>query len=225
MLFDLNACIGLSTELKIEAQKPYFKAIEQYLGKELHSGKVIYPPIEKVFSAFSYAHPQDIKVVILGQDPYHGPQEANGLAFSVNKSIRIPPSLRNIYKELSNDVACQLPNHGDLSAWAKQGVLLLNAVLTVEENKPGSHATIGWQQFTDRVIQHLSQENENVVFVLWGNYAKSKTSLIDTQKHYIISSPHPSPFSAHNGFFGSKPFSRANEYLLSKNKLPINWEL
>lgn len=225
MLIDLNSCIGLADSLKKEHEMPYFKAIEEYLRKELDQEKIIYPPINQLFSAFNFVEFHDIKVVILGQDPYHGPNEANGLAFSVNNGVKIPPSLRNIYKELATDIKCDIPIQGDLSAWAKQGVLLLNSVLTVEKDKPSSHANIGWQQFSDRVIQTISEELEHVVFILWGNYAKSKTALIDARKHYIITSPHPSPFSANKGFFGSKPFSKTNDYLLSKKKIVINWEL
>lgn len=225
MLLDIHSCIGFADSLKKEAEMPYFEAIDDYLRKELHAGKTIYPPINRVFSAFDFVKFNEINVVILGQDPYHGPNEANGLAFSVNKGVKIPPSLRNIYKELADNIKCEIPSHGDLSAWAKQGVLLLNSVLTVEENKPGSHANIGWQQFSDRVIQTISDEREQVVFILWGNYAKTKETLINAQKHYVITSPHPSPFSANKGFFGSKPFSKTNDYLLSKNKLAIKWDL
>ncbi len=225
MLLEIHLCMALSDSLKKEAEKPYFIAIEEYLKQELQNGKIIYPPINQVFSAFNFIHFDDIKVVILGQDPYHGPHEANGLAFSVNKGIKIPPSLKNIFKELIVDIKCEMPSHGDLSEWAMQGVLLLNSVLTVEEHKPGSHANIGWQQFTNRVIQQLSDEKENIVFILWGNYAKSKINLIDATKHYIVSSPHPSPFSAHGGFFGSKPFSNANEYLQANMKKAIDWRI
>jgi uracil-DNA glycosylase len=225
MYLDINSCIGLTEKLKEEAKKGYFIEIANFLKKEFDKQKVIYPPKNKVFSAFNFVKFEEIKVVILGQDPYHGPHEANGLAFSVDAGIKIPPSLRNIYKELSNDLHLSIPKHGDLRLWAEQGVLLLNSVLTVEENQPGSHAAIGWQQFTDRIIQALSEETEHLVFILWGNYAKSKINLINTQKHLVISSPHPSPFSANKGFLGSKPFSKANNYLVRNNKSAIQWEL
>ncbi len=225
MYLDFNSCVGLSEKLKKEAEMPYFKEIDSFLWNEIHKQKVIYPPLNLIFSAFNYVKFEDIKVVILGQDPYHGPREANGLAFSVNKGVKVPPSLRNIYKELADDLNIAIPIHGDLQSWAKQGVLLLNSVLTVEENKPGSHATIGWQQFTDQIIQSISIELEHVVFILWGNYAKTKIDLIDASKHLIISSPHPSPFSANKGFFGSKPFSKTNNYLLDKGITTIQWQL
>ncbi len=225
MYLDFNSCLGLSEKLKKEAEMPYFKEIDSFLWKEIHKQKVIYPPLNLIFSAFNYVKFEDIKVVILGQDPYHGPGEANGLAFSVNKGVKVPPSLRNIYKELADDLNIAIPIHGDLQSWAKQGVLLLNSVLTVEENKPGSHASIGWQQFTDQIIQSISIELEHVVFILWGNYAKTKIDLIDASKHLIISSPHPSPFSANKGFFGSKPFSKTNNYLQDKGSTAIEWQL
>ncbi len=225
MYLDFNSCVGLSEKLKKEAEMPYFKEIDSFLWNEIHKQKVIYPPLNLIFSAFNYVKFEDIKVVILGQDPYHGPREANGLAFSVNKGVKVPPSLRNIYKELADDLNIAIPIHGDLQSWAKQGVLLLNSVLTVEENKPGSHATIGWQQFTDQIIHSISNELEHVVFILWGNYAKTKIDLIDARKHLIISSPHPSPFSANKGFFGSKPFSKTNNYLQDKGSTAIEWQL
>jgi uracil-DNA glycosylase len=225
MNLEINSCIGLTEKLKEEAKKGYFIEITNFLNKEFDKQKIIYPPTNKVFSAFNFVKFEEIKVVILGQDPYHGPKEANGLAFSVDTGIKIPPSLRNIYNELSNDLHLGIPKHGDLRSWAEQGVLLLNSVLTVEENQPGSHATIGWQNFTDRVIQALDEELEQLVFILWGNYAKSKLNLINAQKHMVISSPHPSPFSANRGFIGSKPFSKANDYLRKNNKPVIRWEI
>ena len=163
--------------------------------------------------------------MILGQDPYHGEGEANGLAFSVNRGIRLPPSLKNIYKELNSDLGIEIPKHGDLTKWAKQGVLLLNSVLTVEKDKPGSHRNMGWEEYTDSVIREISEEKEHIVFILWGKYAESKRDLIDERKHLIISSPHPSPFSARRGFFGSKPFSRCNAYLKRNHIEEILWEI
>jgi len=185
----------------------------------------IYPPKEQIFRALKLTPFENIKVVILGQDPYHGEGQANGLAFSVNKGIKVPPSLRNIYKELESDLNIKSPLHGDLTSWAKQGVLLLNSVLTVEKDNPGSHKNIGWEEYTDSLIKEISDKKKNIVFILWGKYAESKKSLIDEKKHFIISSPHPSPFSARKGFFGSKPFSRTNSYLKIKGKKEIDWSI
>lgn len=188
-------------------------------------GSNVFPPYEEIFKALTLTPFEKIKVVILGQDPYHGEGEANGLAFSVNKGIKLPPSLRNIFKELKDDVGVDTPNHGDLSSWAKQGVLLLNSILTVEKDKPASHRNIGWEEYTDSIIKEISNKKEHTVFILWGNYAQSKEYLIDTNRHLVIKSTHPSPFSARKGFFGSKPFSRTNEYL-SKHGIPIiDWNI
>ncbi len=184
-----------------------------------------YPPKTNVFRAFELTPFENIKVVILGQDPYHGEGEANGLAFSVNKGIKLPPSLRNIYKELEEDLGIEAPKHGDLSDWAKEGVLLLNSILTVEKDKPASHRNVGWERYTDSIIKEISEKKEHIVFILWGNFAQSKEYLIDRKKHIVIKSPHPSPFSARKGFFGSKPFSRTNQYLIRNNIKPINWKL
>jgi uracil-DNA glycosylase len=184
-----------------------------------------YPPKSQLYRSLELAPLERVKVVILGQDPYHGVGQANGLAFSVNMGIRIPPSLRNIYKELEADIGIEAPNHGDLTAWAKEGVLLLNSILTVEKGKPGSHKNLGWEQYTDSIIKQISDEREHIVFILWGKYAQSKESLIDTTKHLIIKSPHPSPFSARRGFLGSKPFSRTNKYLKKNNLKEINWNI
>ena len=185
----------------------------------------VFPKYEYIFRALDLTPIDSIKVVILGQDPYHGDGEANGLAFSVNKGIKIPPSLKNIYKELKDDLGLPIPNHGDLTKWAEQGVLLLNSVLTVEKDKPGSHKDFGWQEYTDSLITEISQKREHVVFILWGKYAESKISLIDKGKHLIILSTHPSPFSARKGFFGSKPFSKCNTWLKEKGMTEIDWEL
>lgn len=187
--------------------------------------KDIYPKKESIFKALELTPLKDVKVVILGQDPYHGEGQANGLSFSVNKGIKLPPSLRNIYKELEQDLGIPTPTHGDLTNWSKQGVLLLNSVLTVEKGKPGSHKNMGWQEYTDGIIKQISEEKENIVFILWGKYAESKKELIDNNKHKIIISTHPSPFSARKGFFGSKPFSRTNNYLKEHNKKEIDWNI
>ena len=187
--------------------------------------KTVYPPEKKVFNAFNNTFPSEIKVVILGQDPYHGPNEANGLSFSVSRGIKIPPSLKNIFKELQQDLKIEQPSHGDLSLWTKQGVLLLNSILTVEEDNPGSHSKIGWESFTDAVIKKLSTDLSDIVFILWGKFAEAKQHLISKEKHEVLISSHPSPFSARKSFFGSKPFSKTNDYLINKGKDPINWSL
>jgi uracil-DNA glycosylase len=184
-----------------------------------------YPNKRDIFKALELTPFEDIKVVILGQDPYHGKGEANGLAFSVNKNIKIPPSLRNIYKELNEDMGIDIPNHGDLSNWAKQGVLLLNSILTVSPDKPASHRKIGWEEYTDSIIKQINDNKHNIVFILWGKYAQEKGKYIDESKHLVIRSPHPSPFSARTGFFGSKPFSKCNTYLESKGIEEIDWRI
>ena len=184
-----------------------------------------YPPKKDIYKALELTPIDTVKVVILGQDPYHGEGEANGLAFSVNKGIKLPPSLKNIYKELNDDLGIEIPNHGDLTKWAKQGVLLLNSVLTVQKDKPGSHRNMGWEEYTDGIIERISKEKKNVVFILWGKYAESKKELIDESKHLILISPHPSPFSARKGFFKSKPFSKCNTYLKKNNITPIDWRI
>lgn len=184
---------------------------------------IVYPPQELIFNAFEHCHFEDVKVVILGQDPYHGEGQAHGLAFSVPDGIKKPPSLQNIYKELYSTIDRTIPESGNLERWAAQGVLLLNTTLTVEAGKAGSHRGLGWEQFTDAVIQAISDKKEHVVFMLWGNDAKQKGKNIDTAKHLILTAPHPSPLSAHTGFFGCKHFSRANEYLKEHGKKPIVW--
>ena len=200
-----------------------FQQLLAFIKQERASGKNIFPPESLVFNALELISDNPINVVILGQDPYHGAGQANGLAFSVNKGVKIPPSLRNIFKELNDDLGIPIPDHGDLSNWAKQGVLLLNAVLTVEEGKPGSHQNKGWEKFTDELIKRICAENSGVVFLLWGNYAKSKAKLIDANKHLVLESAHPSPLSAYQGFFQCKHFSKTNNFLISIGKKTIDW--
>ena len=207
--------------LKEEYEKDYFLKIKDIVRNE-YKNKTIYPPANKVFYAFRETSYKDTKVVILGQDHYHGEGEANGLCFSVNVGIKMPPSLYNIYKELYDDLGIKRTST-DLSDWAKSGVLLLNSVLTVEKDKPASHKFVGWEEFTDSVIKKLNEKEEPVVFILWGNFAKSKMKYITDSKHLVISSSHPSPFSVHYGFFGSKPFSKANEFLRKNGLKEIEW--
>jgi uracil-DNA glycosylase len=211
--------------LAAEFNKPYFQSLAQQLRQLKATGRTIYPPGSLIFNAFNTTPFSAVKVVILGQDPYHNPGQAMGLSFSVPKGVRIPPSLRNIYKELRTDEEIQPPEHGDLTYWAKQGVFLLNAMLTVEKNKPASHQKIGWQFFTDAAIQALSRQQEHIVFMLWGAFAQRKSVLIDAERHLILKAPHPSPFSADRGFFGSGHFSQANAYLVSHGKTPIDWQI
>ena len=198
---------------------------QHYFPQKLSRLENVLPPKEYRFRALELTPLENIKAVILGQDPYHGEGEANGLAFSVNKDIKIPPSLRNIYKELNSDLGLEIPTHGDLTSWAQEGVLLLNSILTVEKDKPASHRDIGWQQYTDSLISQISNEKEHVVFILWGKYAQSKIPLINQDKHLIIASTHPSPFSANKGFLGSKPFSKCNKWLKEKNIPQIDWRI
>ena len=206
-----------------EFENGNFQQLLAFIKQERASGKNIFPPESLVFNALELISDNPINVVILGQDPYHGAGQANGLAFSVNKGVKIPPSLRNIFKELNDDLGIPIPDHGDLSNWAKQGVLLLNAVLTVEEGKPGSHQNKGWEKFTDELIKRICAENSGVVFLLWGNYAKSKAKLIDANKHLVLESAHPSPLSAYQGFFQCKHFSKTNNFLISIGKKTIDW--
>ncbi len=209
--------------LKTEFEKKYFQELTNFVKGEYQKKKV-YPAPQNIFRAFDLCPLDQVKVVILGQDPYHGPKQANGLCFSVSPGLRFPPSLQNIFKEMLTDLQLKdPPKSGDLEAWAKQGVLLLNATLTVEARKAGSHQQKGWEELTDAAIKTVSEQKEGVVFILWGRYAQNKTPLIDTSKHLIIKSPHPSPFSANRGFFGSRPFSQTNAYLKQKQKAPINW--
>ena len=205
-----------------EFEKDYFKQLTDFVRSE-YQKTTVYPPPKNIFRAFDLTPFDKVEVVILGQDPYHGANQANGLCFAVHEGIRQPPSLQNIFKELESDLG-QKPNlSSELESWAKQGVLLLNATLTVEAHKAGSHQGKGWEQFTDAVIRTLSNEKDYLVFILWGNFARSKKTLIDTFKHDVIESAHPSPFSAFSGFFGSKPFSKANDKLINHTKSPINW--
>ena len=203
-------------------EMPYFNALSSFLQKEMAAQKTIFPPLSQVFEAFNLCDLNQVKVVIIGQDPYHQAGQANGLAFSVAKGQPLPPSLKNIFKELNSDLNINLQN-GDLSAWAKQRVLLLNTVLTVEASKPNSHQNKGWEIFTDQIICLLNEQEQPLVFILWGKPAQSKIKFIDTSKHFCIESPHPSPLAAYRGFFGSKPFSKTNNYLKSLGKTPIVW--
>lgn len=208
--------------LQEEYDKDYFKKIVKFINKE-YKEKVIFPPKSQILRALSLTNYNDVKVVILGQDPYHGVGEANGLAFAVSNGIKLPPSLKNIYKELYNDLGIKPSTVGNLECWAKEGVLLLNAVLTVEKDKAASHKNIGWEIFTDSIIKKINEKEEPVVFILWGNFAKSKKNLITNSKHLVIESSHPSPFSANYGFLGSKPFSRTNKFLKDNNIKEIDW--
>lgn len=209
----------------VEKQQSYFKQIMAFVASERQLGKTIYPPQPSVFNAFRFTEFDAIKVVILGQDPYHGPNQAHGLSFSVLPGVNPPPSLLNIYKELERDIpGFQFPKHGYLASWAQQGVLLLNTVLTVEAGKAHSHAQIGWETFTDRVIEAINTHKTGVVFLLWGSHAQKKGQFIDRKKHHVLTSVHPSPLSAHRGFLGSKPFSKANDILVSQGKEPIDWQ-
>ena len=209
-------------ELHDELSKDYFVRLTNFVRNE-YATKQIFPPGRQIFAAFNATPFNEVKVVILGQDPYHDVGQANGLCFSVNDGIQFPPSLRNIFQEIHNDIGSPIPQSGDLTRWAKQGVLLLNATLTVEAHKAASHQRQGWEQFTDEVISHLSNHRQNLVFILWGSYAISKRSLIDPDKHLILTSVHPSPLSAYRGFFGNKHFSKANNYLVEHGKTPITW--
>ena len=206
-----------------EFDSDYMKQLRGFLSEQYKKKKTIYPKGADYFSALNLTPFEKVRVVILGQDPYHGPNQAHGLSFSVKPGVGIPPSLVNIYKELKADIGCEIPHHGFLQAWAEQGVLLLNATLTVEAGRAGSHQNKGWEQFTDRIVELLNDEREHVVFILWGSYAQKKGAKIDRKKHFVIESPHPSPLSAHRGFLGSKPFSKANSYLKKHGLQPIDW--
>ncbi|MDM5329009.1 uracil-DNA glycosylase [Neobacillus sp. CF12] len=210
--------------LEEEFEKTYYRQLRGKLKTE-YQKKVIYPDKHDIFNALHYTSYRDTKVVIIGQDPYHGPGQAHGLSFSVKPGVKIPPSLRNIYKELQDDVGCSIPNHGYLVDWAKQGVLMLNTVLTVQAGNANSHKGLGWELFTNRVIELLNQRESPVIFILWGNFAQQKQQSITSPHHYMIKSPHPSPFSAHNGFFGSRPFSKANMYLREIGSNEIDWQI
>jgi uracil-DNA glycosylase len=208
--------------LRDEFEQSYFTSLIDFVRTEYQS-TTVYPPGKEIFHAFDVCHFSDVKVVIIGQDPYHGPGQANGLCFSVREGVRMPPSLVNIFKEIRNDLRKPIPTSGDLERWARQGVLLLNATLTVRASAPGSHQNKGWERFTDAAIKKISTEKENVVFLLWGAYAQKKGEIIDKNKHLVLMSAHPSPFSADRGFFGCKHFSKANEYLRSKGLVEIDW--
>jgi uracil-DNA glycosylase len=211
--------------LQEELNALYFEEIEKFLSQEMASEKTIYPPAPLIFNAFNLTPFDKVKVVILGQDPYHGPKQAHGLCFSVQHGIKPPPSLVNIYKELHSDLGLPIPEHGNLEAWAKQGVLLLNAILTVRDGEPASHSQIGWGRFTDAIITTLSKERSGLVFLLWGKFAIDKAALIDGSKHHILTAAHPSPFSAYKGFLGCKHFSKTNEILKENGLEPINWQV
>ncbi len=216
---------GWKQILQDEFSKPYFEQIALFLKAEKKAGKVIYPPGPLIFNAFNTTPFDNVKVVILGQDPYHGPGQAHGLCFSVPYGVQPPPSLVNIFKEIQQDLGLPVPNHGNLEKWAQQGVLLLNASLTVEAHQPMSHSKVGWHHFTDDVIRIISEKKEHVVFILWGSFAKTKAELIDKNKHLILTAAHPSPLSAYNGFFGCRHFSKANDWLQAKGISAIDWSL
>lgn len=215
---------GWMNLLKDEFEKDYYKRLRRFLIQE-YANHTIYPDKYDIFNALNYTDYKDVKVVILGQDPYHGPNQAHGLSFSVKPGVPAPPSLINIYKELQNDLGCYIPNNGYLKKWADQGVLLLNTSLTVRAHQANSHRNIGWEKFTDRVIEPLNEREKPMVFILWGNNAISKEKLITNKAHYIIKSVHPSPLSASRGFFGSRPFSKANNFLISIGESPIDWQI
>jgi len=210
--------------LQDEFQKPYYLQLRQQLIKEYRT-KTVYPDMYDIFNALHYTAYKDVRVVILGQDPYHGPNQAHGLSFSVKPGVQPPPSLLNIFKELQDDLQCYIPNNGYLKKWADQGVLLLNTILTVVAGKPNSHKNLGWEQFTNRIIELLNEREDPIVFILWGSHAQAKRQLITNPQHYIIASAHPSPLSANRGFFGSRPFSRTNKILQHLGKPPIDWQI
>lgn len=209
---------------EIEKEKPYFKDLLAFVDKEYET-QTCYPPYDLILNALNQTPYNKVKCVILGQDPYHGPNQAMGLSFSVNKGIAIPRSLQNIYKEISKEFGYEIPNHGDLTAWAKQGVLLLNAILTVRKGEAASHQGKGWETFTDDILSFVNEKDTPVVFMLWGNFARSKKSLITNPKHLVLESPHPSPFSADRGFFGNNHFTKCNDFLKKNNMTPIDWHI
>ncbi len=222
MPVDIKITPSWKGKLETEFAKPYFETLIDFVKQE-YKTQTVYPPGKEIFKAFDSCAFEDVKVVIIGQDPYHGVGQANGLCFSVHEGIRNPPSMVNIFKEIHADLGKPIPASGDLSRWARQGVLLLNATLTVRASSPGSHQNKGWETFTDAVIRHISEEKKNVVFMLWGAYAQKKGEVIDRDKHHVLMSPHPSPFSADRGFFGNKHFSKTNAYLKSKGLEEIDW--
>ncbi|AXT39417.1 uracil-DNA glycosylase [Alteromonas sp. BL110] len=221
-----SSALTWQSTLGDEKQKDYFVGLLERVKNARVAGSVIYPPQSDVFNALKYTPLDKVKVVILGQDPYHGPNQAHGLCFSVKAGVKTPPSLKNMYKELSADIdGFSEPNHGTLTSWTEQGVLLLNTVLTVEQGKAHSHAKWGWETFTDKVIDVVNTHCHNVVFLLWGSHAQKKGKHIDREKHHVLHAPHPSPLSAHRGFLGCKHFSQTNQYLIEKGKAPINWQV
>ncbi|MEK6627752.1 MAG: uracil-DNA glycosylase [Bdellovibrionota bacterium] len=209
--------------LKNELETEYMKELKSFLASQYETGKIIYPDKQNYFKALDLVEPEKVKVVILGQDPYHGENQAHGLSFSVPEGVKFPPSLQNIFKELKSDLNIDTPVSGDLTSWAEQGVLLLNSVLSVEKDKAASHQKLGWEKFTDKVISVINENCEHVVFILWGSYALKKAELVDRKKHLILKSVHPSPLSSYRGFFDSKPFSKANTWLKEKGKKEIKW--
>ncbi|EQC48891.1 uracil-DNA glycosylase [Bacteriovorax sp. BSW11_IV] len=222
---EINLCQSWHQLLQDELNSDYFNQLTKFIDTEISSGQIIFPQSHDIFSALNLTPLEKVKVVILGQDPYHGDGQAHGLAFSVNRDIKIPPSLVNIYKELNSDLNLEIPRHGCLESWAKEGVLLLNNVLTVQKGMAGSHHKKGWEKFTDKIIEIINEKKENVVFILWGSPAQKKASKVNTEKHFVITSVHPSPLSSYRGFFGSKPFSKANDFLVQKSLKPINWNV
>ena len=207
-----------------ELHQPYMGKLSDFLKERVTAGKTIYPQNDEIFNALALTPFRDVRVVIIGQDPYHGPGQAHGLSFSVRRGVRIPPSLRNIYKEIEAEFGVKMPAHGDLTGWAQQGVLLLNATLTVEEASAGAHQKRGWEEFTDAIIRAVNDQHEHVVFMLWGSYAQKKGAFIDRDKHLVLESVHPSPLSAHRGFLGNGHFSKANDYLTAQGRSPIAWD-
>lgn len=223
MAVSYNPNMDWATALKEEKQKPYFKAVLDFIKQEKQAGKQIFPPSKHIFRALAEVPLDRVRVVIIGQDPYHQPGQAHGLSFSVADGVQIPPSLRNIYQEIKEDLGVEPPESGDLLRWAQEGVLLLNSVLTVEANQAGSHAGRGWEEFTDAVIRVVNEHTEHTVFLLWGAYAKRKGEAVDESRHLVLSAPHPSPLSAHRGFFGCRHFSKANQYLEQNGLKPVRW--
>lgn len=221
----ISSTSGWFTHLHDQFDQPYMLKLSAFLQRQQQQEKIIYPAFDAIFNAFDQTPFDQLKVVILGQDPYHGEGQAHGLSFSVSKDVKIPPSLVNIYKELHSDVGIQIPEHGNLQSWTKQGVLLLNSVLTVEHQQAGAHQGKGWEQFTDVVIKRINDHAEHVVFLLWGSYAQKKGRVIDSSKHLVLSAPHPSPLSAYRGFLGCKHFSASNAYLQQHGKTAINWQV
>lgn len=223
---DIQIEVSWKEALKNEFTKAYFLSVVTFLKMEKNAGKTIYPPGKFIFNAFNTTPFDKVEVVLLGQDPYHNPGQAHGLSFSVQDGVKPPPSLVNIFKEIQSDLGITIPaGHGNLTRWAEQGVLLLNAMLTVRANEPGSHSKIGWMNFTDAVIKKISDEKEGIVFLLWGKFAQEKQMLIDETRHLVLKAAHPSPFAADKGFFGCKHFSKTNEYLSANGKQPIDWQL